>query len=235
MRSFFTWAGRSSLEMGLTVESCPSYEAGQRIVNKTQVPGRSGDLVFDTGAFANVTQQYEVWFKAAQAGPVAASKKISSWLLAPFGYQQLEDTYDPEIFRRAVFAGPVEVENWMLKYGRATLEFDCMPQKWLKSGQQPITMSSGMSLYNQWMPTKPLLLVTGNGQLQIGSAILQVSGTTGQFYIDCETENAYQGANNLNANIQAVDNAFPVLAAGATQVSFSGFDALQIIPRWWSV
>lgn len=235
MKSFFTWAGRSSLAMGLTVDSCPSYEAGQRVVNKTQVPGRSGDLVFDTGAFSNVTQQYEVWLKDLQAGPVAAAKKISSWLLAPLGYQQLEDTYDPEIFRMAVFAGPIEVENWMLKYGRATLEFDCMPQKWLKSGQQPITMSSGTSLYNQWMPAKPLLLVTGNGQIQIGSAILQVSGTTGQFVIDCEGENAYQGGDNLNANIQAADNIFPTLSAGDTLVSFSGLDQLQIIPRWWSV
>lgn len=139
MMSFFVWDGETSLSKGLTVERCPAFGAGQRIVEKTTVPGKSGDLVFDTGAFSNYTQSYEIWFRDKSAGMTSAAKSIATWLLSPSGYQRLEDTYDPDVFRMAVYTGPMEIENWMLTYGRATLDFDCMPQRWLKSGEIPVS------------------------------------------------------------------------------------------------
>lgn len=234
MNSFFVWSGETSFSKGLTIERCPSFGAGQRIVEKTTVPGKSGDLVFDTGAFSNYTQSYEIWFRDKSAGMTSAAKDIATWLLSPLGYQKLEDSYDPDVFRMAVFTGPIEVENWMLTYGRATIEFDCMPQRWLKSGQTPISILSGQSILNQWQSTKPLLILSGNGQVQIGNSVIEISGTNGQFYIDCDTENAYQGTENINSNIEVVDNTFPVLSKGQTQITYTGIDDLQIIPRWWT-
>ena len=143
MNSFFVWAGETSFSKGLTIERCPSFGAGQRIVEKTAIPGKSGDLVFDTGAFSNYIQSYEIWFRDKSAGMTSAAKSIATWLLSPLGYQRLEDTYDPDVFRMAVYTGPIEIENWMLTYGRATLDFDCMPQRWLKSGQTPISVQNG--------------------------------------------------------------------------------------------
>lgn len=234
MNSFFVWSGETSFSKGLTIERCPSFGAGQRIVEKTTVPGKSGDLVFDTGAFSNYTQSYEIWFRDKSAGMTSAAKDIATWLLSPLGYQKLEDSYDPDVFRMAVFTGPIEVENWMLTYGRATIEFDCMPQRWLKSGQTPISILSGQSILNQWQSTKPLLILSGNGQVQIGDSVIEISGTNGQFYIDCDTENAYQGTENINSNIEVVNNIFPVLSKGQTQITYTGIDDLQIIPRWWT-
>lgn len=234
MTSFFTWGGETSSSKGLTIESCPRFGAGQRIVSKTTIPGKSGDLVFDTGAFSNYTQSYEIWFRDKKSGMISAAKDIATWLLSPLGYQKLEDSYNPDVFRMAVFTGPIEVENWMLTYGRATIEFDCMPQRWLKSGQNPISILSGQSVLNQWQSTKPLLILSGNGQVQIGNSVIEISGTNGQFYIDCDTENAYQGTENINSNIEVVNNIFPVLSKGQTQITYTGIDDLQIIPRWWT-
>ena len=234
MTSFFTWGGETSSSKGLTIESCPRFGAGQRIVSKTTIPGKSGALVFDTGAFSNYTQSYEIWFRDKKSGMISAAKDIATWLLSPLGYQKLEDSYDPDVFRMAVFTGPIEVENWMLTYGRATIEFDCMPQRWLKSGQTPITILSGQSILNQWQKAKPLLIVSGNGTLEINDSVIQISGTSGQYFIDCETENAYQNGISLNANLTVENNLFPVLRNGETQISFTGIDSLQIVPRWWS-
>lgn len=234
MRSFFVWAGETSLSKGLTVERCPAFGAGQRIVEKTTVPGKSGDLVFDTGAFSNYTQSYEIWFRDKSAGMTSAAKSIATWLLSPSGYQRLEDTYDPDVFRMAVYTGPMEIENWMLTYGRATLDFDCMPQRWLKSGEIPVSVKNGDVILNQWQKTKPLLIVSGNGTLEINDSVIQISGTSGQYFIDCETENAYQNEISLNANLTVENNLFPVLRNGETQISFTGIDSLQIVPRWWS-
>lgn len=234
MRSFFVWDGQTSVSKGLTIERCPTFGAGQRIVEKTTVPGKSGDLVFDTGAFSNYNQGYEIWFRDKSAGMTSAAKSIATWLLSPSGYQRLEDTYDPDVFRMAVYTGPMEIENWMLTYGRATLDFDCMPQRWLKSGEIPVSVKNGDVILNQWQKTKPLLIVSGNGTLEINDSVIQISGTSGQYFIDCETENAYQNGISLNANLTVENNLFPVLHNGETQISFTGIDRLQIVPRWWS-
>lgn len=134
----------------------------------------------------------------------------------------------------AVYTGPMEIENWMLTYGRATLDFDCMPQRWLKSGEIPVSVKNGDVILNQWQKAKPLLIVSGNGTLEINDSVIQISGTSGQYFIDCETENAYQNGISLNANLTVENNLFPVLRNGETQISFTGIDSLQIVPRWWS-
>lgn len=239
MRNYFYFNGFRSTDKGLTIEKCPSVSTGQRVVNKVSVPGRSGDLVIDTGAYGNYTQPYEIWFKDKRRGTTRAARDIAQWLLSGTGYLQLEDTYDPEVFRLAMFTGPLDVENWMLMAGRATLEFDCQPQRWLKGGQNPISVESGQRLFNAWQPALPLIRVTGtgNGSLTVGGSTFTISDMPGAITLDSETQDAYTGDPyvNLNNNVK-VSGGYPVLQAGETAVSFSGgITAVQITPRWWSL
>ena len=239
MRSYFYFNGARSIDKGLTIEKCPSISTGQRVVSKKSIPGRSGDLVIDTGAYGNCTQAYEVWFMDKRRGTARAARDIAHWLLSGTGYLRLEDTYDPEVFRLALFAGPIDVENWMLMAGRATLEFDCQPQRWLKSGQNPIAVQSGQSLFNAWQPALPLIQVTGtgDGSLTVGGSTFTISDMPGGIMLDSETQDAYWGDpyTNLNNNVK-VSGGYPVLQAGETAVSFSGdITAVQITPRWWSL
>lgn len=237
MGNYFFFNGARSIDKGLTIEHCPSVGTGQRVVEKIPVPGRSGDLVIDTGAYGNYIQPYEIWFKDKLRGTTRAARDIAQWLLSGIGYMRLEDTYDPEVFRLAMFTGPFDVENWMLTHGRATLEFDCQPQRWLKTGQLPVAVQSGQSLINAWQPAKPLIQVTGTGDgtLVVGGSTISISDMTGAITLDSETEDAYSGTENLNNNVQ-VNGGYPLLQNGETAVSFSGgINAVQITPRWWSL
>lgn len=237
MGNYFFFNGARSIDKGLTIEYCPSVGTGQRVVEKISVPGRSGDLVIDTGAYGNYIQPYEIWFKDKLRGTTRAARDIAQWLLSGIGYMRLEDTYDPEVFRLAMFTGPFDVENWMLTHGRATLEFDCQPQRWLKTGQRPVAVQSGQSLINTWQPAKPLIQVTGTGDgtLVVGGSTISISEMTGAITLDSETEDAYSGTENLNNNVQ-VNGGYPILQNGETAVSFSGgITAVQITPRWWSL
>lgn len=237
MKNYFFFNGARSIDKGLTIEYCPSVGTGQRVVEKISVPGRSGDLVIDTGAYGNYIQPYEIWFKDGLRGTTRAARDIAQWLLSGVGYMRLEDTYDPEIFRLAMFTGPFDVENWMLIAGRATLEFDCQPQRWLKTGQLPVAVQSGQSLINTWQPAKPLIQVTGTGDgtLVVGGSTISISDMTGAITLDSETEDAYSGTENLNNNVQ-VNGGYPILQNGETAVSFSGgIIAVRITPRWWSI
>lgn len=235
MRSFFVFAGQRSLDYGITVEHCPGYPAPARTVTKTTVPGRSGELAQDEGTFGNAVQPYEVWFYGAVPGGFnPAASWIANWLLGATGYQRLEDSYDPDTYRMALFAGPVDFENWMLRRGRATLEFDCQPQRWLKSGEQPVAVESGQKLYNLWRPAKPLITLTGNGTLTVGGSTVTVTGTSGEVTLDCELQDAYQGSTNLNGSVEVENHAWPVLEPGETQITFAGeISGVKIIPRWW--
>lgn len=237
MGNYFFFNGARSIDKGLIIEYCPSAGTGQRVVEKISVPGRSGDLVIDTGAYGNYIQPYEIWFKDKLRGTTRAARDIAQWLLSGIGYMRLEDTYDPEVFRLAMFTGPFDVENWMLTHGRATLEFDCQPQRWLKTGQRPVAVQSGQSLINTWQPAKPLIQVTGTGDgtLVVGGSTISISEMTGAITLDSETEDAYSGTENLNNNVQ-VNGGYPILQNGETAVSFSGgITAVQITPRWWSL
>ena len=237
MGNYFFFNGARSIDKGLTIEYCPSVGTGQRVVEKISVPGRSGDLVIDTGAYGNYIQPYEIWFKDKLRGTTRAARDIAHWLLSGVGYIRLGDTYDPEVFRLAMFTGPFDVENWMLTHGRATLEFDCQPQRWLKTGQRPVAVQSGQSLINTWQPAKPLIQVTGTGDgtLVVGGSTISISDMTGTITLDSETEDAYSGTENLNNNVQ-VNGGYPILQNGETAVSFSGgITAVQITPRWWSL
>lgn len=237
MGNYFFFNGARSIDKGLTIEYCPSVGTGQRVVEKIPVPGRSGDLVIDTGAYGNYIQPYEIWFKDKLRGTTRAARDIAQWLLSGVGYMRLEDTYDPEVFRLAMFTGPFDVENWMLTHGRATLEFDCQPQRWLKTGQRPVAVQSGQSLINTWQPAKPLIQVTGTGDgtLVVGGSTISISDMTGAITLDSETEDAYSGTENLNNNVQ-VNGGYPILQNGETAVSFSGgITAVQITPKWWSL
>lgn len=237
MRSNFYFGGQCSLDYGVCVEKCPSFATGSRGVEKISVPGRNGDLLIDTGAYSNVTQAYEVWFKRRGKNTTQAARDLALWLLSGRGYLRLEDSYDPDIYRMAAFAGPLDVENWMLTHGRATLEFDCKPQRFFKSGEYSLSVVSGQKLLNQWMPALPLIQIsgTGDGQLVVGSSTITITGLEGGITIDSDTQNAYDDARNLNNSISVVGG-FPTLSTGKTAVSFSGgITAVQITPRWWTI
>ena len=136
----------------------------------------------------------------------------------------------------AYLAGPLEPET--IPYNRAgtfALDFGCKPQRFLKSGEDVLTVVSGGKLYN---PTGcaalPLirLTLTGDAKLNVGGVQMSVAGHTGPMWIDCDLQDAYYNNTNLNKYLTAPE--FPVLGAGATQVSWSGgIDKCEVVPRWW--
>lgn len=239
MKSRFVYAGESSEEHCLTIESMPGYGAAQKNIDTYSVPGRSGALIFDTGTYQNITQPYETWLKAPEGMKMhEAARNIANWLTIPKGYQRLEDTYDPDIYRRAYFAGPLDVSNWFGRYGRCTLEFNCMPQRWLKSGEFSVAIASGDELFNEWQDSAPLIMIKGSfiNTISIGNYTIGITDIPAEgLYIDCETQNAYSGLVNCNSLI-TVPQGFPRLLHGKNTIEFSNaITEFKIIPRWWTI
>lgn len=235
MRSFFIFNGKSSLDYGVRIEKYPSRTYPERIYDRYSVPGRSGEIVYDTKAYKNVIQSYECYFKNDSVSSYEMERYITEWLLRPIGYQFLEDSYDPSVLRKAIYAGPAEVSSFFAKYGRCTLEFNCQPQRWMKSGQIPLIVSNGMKLWNEGETALPLIQVSGNGEgeLGIGESIIHLKEIPEGLTIDGETKNIYAGTRNCN-DIATISGEFPELPHGQTGISFSGgITSVSIMPRWW--
>lgn len=230
------WAGKSSDELNLTVETYPDRPRPAKKYSIVPIPGRNGDLHIDTGAYANYTQFYDIGIRGRERGLPQAARAVAQWLYAPKGYNRLEDSYEPDIFRLAYYAGPQDIENILNGLGRATIEFSCKPQRFLKSGEQPVTVKSGTVLHNSTaFEAMPLIRITGSGagRLQVGEYVVEIKSLSSAITLDCELQDAYNGTVNLNNTISAPE--FPVLVGGDNEISFTGDWNVEITPRWWTL
>lgn len=232
------WAGRSSDDVHVVVERYPSVELAGRKLDTQSVPGRNGDLLFPQNAYQNYVQAYEIYVSAERIRLPRAMREVANWLCGPTGYQKLEDSYDVETYRKAYFAGPLDVESVLHRFGRATIEFNCQPQRFLRVGDLAVQAAQGQALLN---PTAfaalPLITVTGTGAgtLTVGGVTVTINSMPrGVIVLDSDTQNAYYGAFNLNSTVSAPE--FPTLPAGESVVRWTGgITSVEIIPRWWTL
>lgn len=230
-----TFNGTNGNTLGCIVERYPDRAMPERLVDSVRVPGRNGNLTRKQG-YGNVALSYEVYFSGELTGMQTVADAVAAWLLSPSGYCRLEDSYDPNVYRMAQYIGPVDVANYINKFGRVTLTFDAMPQRWLKTGETPTAYTDGDTITN---PTTeialPIIQLTGSGNVSIslGGATLDIAGLSGDMTIDCDTQNCYDGGTNLNGIVTRT-NGFPSLAPGANTLGVTGtVSALTITPRWW--
>lgn len=238
MSHYFSFGDCSTLDFDMHIEKLPTIKGPTRKRTTEPVPGRNGNLHYDEDAFSNYTQSYECYFHG-KVPTAEQTHAIREWLTASGGYLRLEDTYDPTHFRMASFVGPLDVDNYFNKYGRCKISFDCAPQSFLKTGENPILMEQIGVVHN---PTKkvslPIIKLTGygTGGVIIGTKHVEIKSIGGTLYLDCETENAYTffdgEMTDQNKNIYA--KYFPRLDPGDNSVTwYGGIQKVEIIPRWW--
>lgn len=230
-----TFNGTNGNSLGCIVEHYPDRSFPERLVESVRVPGRNGNLTRKQG-YGNVALSYDVYFSGETVGMQSVADAVAAWLLSPAGYCRLEDSYDPDVFRMAQYIGPVDVRNYVNKFGRVTLSFDAMPQRWLKTGETATAYADGDTITNPTTETAlPIIQLTGSGDvtLSLGGASLEIAGLDGDMTIDCEAQDCYDGPTNLNGIVTRV-NGFPSLQPGANTLGVSGtVTALTITPRWW--
>lgn len=239
----FSFGANSTWDFNAHVEKYPAIKGPLRRRETIIVPGRTGALHLDEGAYDNYIQPYEIYFHDTlnEESAPALAHKIKEWLLTPSGYQRLMDVYDPDHYRLALCTGPLDMVNQLNRYGRVTVEFDCCGKSYLVSGEQPLTLTAAATIQNPTgCPALPMITVYGTepGELYVGGTTIGILSITDEITIDCETMNAYRQVGdvleNMNGNISAA--VFPTLPAGGSTISWSGgITSVNIIPRWWTL
>lgn len=194
------------------------------------VPGRSGDLSISKNRFSNLTKQVNCFIREEFTKNYSA---LMDYLYSVETYGRIEYESEPDIFILGQFVDAIEPQTGsFLHYGSFTLTFNCKPQKWLKSGEIPIEVSSSITLINpSRMTAKPLIEVVGTGSITVNDTTVTLGTNTSTTLIDCDLEDAYEGTINRNPDI-SLTNGFPKLV-GENEISVSGFTSVKIYPRWW--
>lgn len=138
-----TWNGVSSDTIGVIVERIPNRYVPTRRFSPQQVAGRNGNFLMVDKSFPNVEQEYEVYLSAESTGLPSVARACAEWLMGPTGYCRLTDSYDTTVYREAFLMGGFDLENILNKFGRCTITFSCKPQKYLLTGDTPISITAG--------------------------------------------------------------------------------------------
>lgn len=230
------YGGESSSDYGMVVSEAPAYERPNRKQTIYTVPGRNGAVVFQDDAWEDVVRSYNVWIAE---GVQPLSVKVSAFeamLNSMKGWQRLEDSFEPDVFRLAYYSGGNDFSNKMTQYGEATINFTCRPERFLKTGEQEITVINNQKIVNQTRFTaKPLIHIEGSGTVTVAIGGNTISASiTDYINIDCETMNAYRlAAENKNSDISG---SFPKIIPGENTVGITGTTTkVTIVPRYFTI
>ena len=235
MRNYLIFNGLRSSDYGVYISGQGTFNSPTRAYETISVPGRDGDILGPETRLENIEVTYPAFiytnFKENLAG-------FRSDMLASKGYCRLEDTYHPEEFRKAFFRGDLEVEATSRNdAGEFIITFNCKPQRYLKSGEEVKSISSGGKIINPTpFDARPLIKVTGYGQLTINSDVITIANTYSYVYIDSELMDCWYQTTNANAAVSFQRDDFPVLKAGENTFTYANtITALEVTPRFWRV
>lgn len=172
----FTFDGTNSRAYGVYITGQGVFNAPLRNVEMVEIPGRDGAYALDKGNFNNIEVTYPAGIFADNETDFAtAVSNLRNFLCSKVGYVRLEDDYNPNEYRMAVYKSGLDVTHDMLIAGEFEITFECKPQRWLTSGETKTTLTSGNTITNPTLfDAKPQLQTKGYGEISIGSQVITV-------------------------------------------------------------
>ena len=230
------YGGESSEDYGMVVSEAPAFDRPVRKFESVSVPGRNGAILFQQDAYEDTVRTYRVWLTPNIKDLYETVNWLMSWLNSKTGYQRLEDSFEPEIFRLAYFSGGTEFSNKMIQCGEADLKFTCRPERFFKTGEIENTISNGTKMWNPTrFSSKPLIHIEGSGAISVSIGGKTITATVTDYVnIDCETMNAYRLATeNKNSDISGD---FPHILPGENTIGITGAPTkVTVVPRYYTI
>lgn len=248
--------GVDARNFGIYLQRPIEFSEAIPVVERQSIPGRNGDLIFETGSYENRTGTASCF--CLRKDVEKAISAAGRFLMSKHGYRRLETSDDPDHFWLARIENSPAIAQRMRTLAPFEITFDCKPQRFLKSGEETVELypreeDEGWSvtheIFNNYgFPSKPLIkLYTSNlsggifdlkirqDEVQIGRVAGQVDSETPYIIIDCDTNNAYNDEGNQNQNI--FSPGFPEIRPGENIVDAWGYglEKVELTPRWWEL
>lgn len=249
--------GFSTVDAGVVIQTPPVYEFPSRRSEVIQIQGKNGDIVIDKNSFNNVNREYNLASVFRKNDSFIGNVRVLvDWLSSVSGYARLEDSYEPEYFRLAMFRAGGQLPNFYDKATAMVVRFECKPQRFLKTGEVDMEFTRSThpdsSFHKIENPTKYLALP----EINVIGGVVSIELRSGDDYnnpdnttmftvtddtilekvtIDSDIQDVYTASSFLNNKVEVV-NGFPKLYPGNNWIKItylSSDTVVTIKPRWW--
>ena len=231
MLPYFIFNGIDSRTKNIMVNEYPPRILPKSRTTEITVPGRSGSMTIDEGAYDSIVLPCE-----CTALPLCNLEELSAWLRGAgtlvFGH------YDNRSIRARVDA---QISFDKLMRGRAhrgfTIPFVCQPGRYTYPPLADVAMTEPGVISNPGtMQAEPKITVVATGEitLTVGTSIMLINGpeTEWTLVIDSELMDCFDGTMTLLRNDWMTGD-FPLLNPGTNAVNWDGtVESVTITPRW---
>lgn len=233
-RNYFTLDGKSSADFNAWIAESTMFNGAEHDDSTVDIPGRNGAVVFSNGRYKNFTATLSCYIPDRMRENVDG---LRAWLSTKWDYVRYQEAYKPGEFRLVRYKGGFTLSHSDRVGAAFNLKFDCKPQRFLESGEIPVTFSGSGSLYNATLyEALPLIRCNGTGgTVTINGVKVTVTGCTNHVTLDCDIMEAYEGTANRNGTTTLNNGKFPTLVPGNNAVSFTGFSSVVITPRYYTI
>lgn len=235
MRGTIIYDGLDLSMFGVYYDGSKEYDRPVKESERVSIPGRNGDLFIPRKRWANLPLTFNCYIRDEFQNNYAL---LSEFLNSRKGYKVLETSGQPDVYRMASFVAALNPTMAQFnKAGTFDIEFDCKPQRFLKSGTVMQEITSGSSLNNPTaFASQPLIRIYGNGTLTIGTQTVTVAGNSNAYVdVDSEVMDCFYGTTNLNSKVALSGHEFPVLEPGANAITYTDITKVEITPRWYMI
>lgn len=173
----FTFNGVRAADYGIYVTDVNVFNSAARDVEYIQIPGRDGAFALDRGRFQNISVVYKcAMTQDTDEDFATAISEFRNAIASTKGYKRLEDDIHTDEYRMGVFSKGLEAPTLNTKTATFDVEFNCQPQRFLKSGETAVSVASGGTITNPTLfESHPLLHVWGYGDIGIGGDTLSIN------------------------------------------------------------
>lgn len=233
MLSSFEFSGIRSTNYDAYVFGGGTYTPPEKMVERVEVPGRTGTVIFEQEAWHDVDISYQMIimhdfrrnYLKFKADLLALSQAV---------YHELSDTFHPEFYRLGTvkkITAPKMSDDYAA--GVFTVTFECKAPMYFRDGTQRISEATEIQ-NDTGFTAYPLITIEGSGSFTIGSNTVAVATHSGDIIYDVELNEAYgEEGENMNEYITLM-NGLPVLHTGTNGITVNGV-TLEIDPRRYIV
>lgn len=235
MRNYFVFDDIDSRAYGVYISGSGAFNAPTRDYNEISMPGRDGNLLGLEHRLENVNLSYPAFMYADFKENMSNFRNV---MLSKIGYKKLIDSYHPDEYRLAYYSGGLNPDvNEFNQAGKFDISFTCMPQRFLRSGDDVITLTANGSIYNPTaFDSRPIIRVYGTGSFIIANITVTIASHSHAYIdIDCDMMDCFYDATNCNSLVTFSGNDFPTLKPENNAIVLTGVAKLEITPRWWRV
>jgi len=212
----FTFDGTSSANYGVYLTGEGVFNAPERAVEMITIPGRNGAFALDQGRYENIEITYKAgMYDVNESNFATKMSNFRNWICSKVGYCRLEDDYNPNEYRMAIFKAGIEVSHDFLIAGEFEITFECKPQRWLTTGETASAVANNGTLSNPTLfDSSPLLAVKGYGTLEFNGYEMEIENAPyGDFYL--ADGDSWTTSKTYSIDIDTVNTSDTVSLSGA--------------------